>query len=173
MTIMKKIFFLSLLFCLALTYQLQAQGFSYSGFKTGLSVARAPISFDGIQTDTTGQLSVESESSNGKFRTGLQFGVFAGKEFTKTIGVRMELNYTQMGRVDTINYNQRNNYALHYFSFDPMLQLRIKASSPNHFYILAGPSARLLVGSGATGTDEVQALKVRQADLGVNFGLVI
>ncbi|WP_041264135.1 porin family protein [Bernardetia litoralis] len=167
---MKKIFFLSLLFCLALTYQLQAQGFSYSGFKTGLSVARAPISFDGIQTDTTGQLSVESESSNGKFRTGLQFGVFAGKEFTKTIGVRMELNYTQMGRVDTINYNQRNNYALHYFSFDPMLQLRIKASSPNHFYILAGPSARLLVGSGATGTDEVQALKVRQADLGVNFG---
>jgi hypothetical protein len=171
--IMKKTFFpslfLSLLFCLALT-QLQAQGFSYSGFKGGLSVARAPISFDAIQTDTTGQLSVASETSAGKFRTGLQFGVFAGKEFTKTIGIRMELNYTQMGRVDTINYNQRNNYAFHYFSFDPMLQLRVKASSPNHFYILAGPSARLLVANSATGTDEVRPLKIRQTDLGVNLG---
>jgi hypothetical protein len=169
-TIMKKTFFLSLLFCLALTYQLQAQGFSYSGFKGGLSVARAPISFDAIQTDTTGQLSVVSETSNGKFRMGGQFGIFAGKELTKTLGVRMELNYTQMGRVDTINFNQRNNYGLHYFSFDPMLQLRIKPNSPNHFYIIAGPSARLLVGNSASGTNEVQALKVRQTDLGANIG---
>ncbi|WP_375561030.1 porin family protein [Bernardetia sp. OM2101] len=167
---MKKTFFLSLLFCLAFTYQLQAQGFSYSGFKTGLSVARAPISFDAIKTDTTGQLSVESETNNGKFRTGLQFGAFAGKEFTKTIGLRMELNYVQMGRVDTINFNQRQNYGLHYFSFDPMLQLRIKPNSPNHFYIIAGPSARLLVGSGAKGTENVQPLDVRQADLGANLG---
>lgn len=169
-TIMKKTFFLSLLFCLAFTYQLQAQGFSYSGFKGGLSVARAPISFDAIQTDTTGQLSVVSETSNGKFRMGGQFGVFAGKELTKTIGIRMELNYLQMGRVDTINFNQRNNYGLHYFSFDPMLQFRIKPNSINHFYIIAGPSARLLVGSGASGTDEVKALKVRQTDLGANIG---
>lgn len=173
-TIMKKTFFLSLLFCFALyftpNYLLQAQGFSYSGFKGGLSVAQAPISFDKIQTDTTGKLSVVSETNNGKFRVGGQFGVFAGKELTKTIGVRMELNYIQMGRVDTINFNQRQNYGLHYFSFDPMLQFRIKASSPNHFYILVGPSARLLVGSGASGTETVQALDVRQTDLGANFG---
>lgn len=170
MTIMKKIFFLSSLFCLALTYQLQAQGFSYSGFKGGLSIARAPISFDKIETDTTGKLSVVSESNNGKFRVGGQFGVFAGKELTKTIGVRMELNYVQMGRIDTINFNQRNNYGLHYFSFDPMLQFRIKASSPNHFYILAGPSARLLVGNSAKGVEGVKPFDVRQADLGANFG---
>lgn len=169
-TNMKKTFFLSLLFCLAFTYQTQAQGFSYSGFKGGLSVARAPISFDRIQTDTTGQLSVVSEKNNGKFRIGGQFGVFAGKEFTKTIGLRMELNYAQMGRVDTINFNQRNNYGLHYFSFDPMLQIRIAPKSPNHFYITAGPSARLLVGSSASGTESVQPLKVRQADLGANLG---
>jgi hypothetical protein len=169
-TIMKKTFFLSLLFCLALTYQLQAQGFSYSGFKGGLSVARAPISFDAIQTDTTGQLSVVSESSNGKFRPGLQLGVFAGKELTKTMGIRMELNYTQMGRIDTINFNQRQNYALHYFSFDPLLKIRVKASSPNHFYIVAGPSARLLVGSSASGTENVRPLNVRQVDLGANIG---
>ncbi len=168
--IMKKTFFLSLLFCFAFTYQLQAQGFSYSGFKGGLSISRAPLSFDKIETDTTGQLSVLSESTNGKFRTGGQFGVFAGKEFTKSIGLRMELNYVQMGRVDTINFNQRQNYGLHYFSFDPMLQLRIKASSPNHFYILAGPSARLLVGSAASGTENVEPLDVRQVDLGANFG---
>ena len=174
-TTMKKIFFLSLLLCFAFYFtqgfnNLQAQGFSYSGFKGGLSVARAPISFDKIQTDTTGKQSVVSEKNNGKFRIGGQFGVFAGKEFTKTIGLRMELNYVQMGRVDTINYNQRQNYGFHYFSFDPMLQLRIKASSPNHFYILAGPSARLLVGSGASGTENVQAFDVRQTDLGANFG---
>jgi len=166
---MKKTFFLSLLFCFALT-QLQAQGFSYSGFKGGLSVARAPISFDRIQTDTTGQLSVISESNAGKVRVGGQFGLFAGKEFTKTIGLRMELNYVQMGRVDTINFNQRQNYSLHYFSFDPMLQLRIKASSPNHFYIIAGPSARLSIGSAAKGTENVQPLATRQVDLGANFG---
>ncbi len=169
-TNMKKTFFLSLFFCFAFTYQLQAQGFSYAGFKGGLSVARAPISFDAIQTDTSGTLSVESNKSNGKWRMGGQFGVFAGKEFTKTMGLRLELNYVQMGRIDTINYNQRQNYALHYFSFDPMLKFRIKASSLNHFYVTVGPSARLLVGSAASGTENVQPLDVRQVDLGANLG---
>jgi len=167
---MKKTFFLSLLLCLAFTYQLQAQGFSYSGFKGGMSLARVPISFDKIQTDTSGTASVVSETSNGKFRTGLQFGAFAGKELTKNIGIRLELSYVQMGRVDTINFNQRQNYALHYFSFDPMVKFRIKASSQNHFYIVAGPSARLFVGSAASGTEGVQALDVRQIDLGANLG---
>lgn len=173
-TIMTKTFFLALLFCFAFcflqTSTLQAQGFSYSGFKGGLSVARAPISFDKIQTDTSGVSSVVSETSNGKLRMGGQFGFFAGKELTKTLGIRLELNYTQMGRVDTINYNQRNNYGLHYFSFDPMLQLRIAPKSPNHFYILAGPSARLLVGSTASGVEGVKDLDVRQTDLGANLG---
>ncbi|WP_338791416.1 porin family protein [Bernardetia sp. Wsw4-3y2] len=182
---MKKTFFLSLLFCLAITYQLQAQNFSYSGFKTGLSVGRAPISFekvkipevmDIIDIDTIpivpvlNLLEVENEKSNGKFNVGLQFGVFAGKEFTKTIGMRMELNYVQMGRVDTINYNQRQKYSLSYFSFDPMLQLRIAPKSRNHFYILAGPSARLLVGNKASGIEGVAPLDVRQTDLGANLG---
>lgn len=173
-TIMKKTFFLSLLFCFALT-QLQAQGFSYSGFKGGLSVARMPISFETIKTDSLGFLQTESEKSSGKLQVGGQLGVFAGKEFTKTIGLRMELNYVEMGRVDTINFNQRNKYKLHYFSFDPMLQFRIAPKSPNHFYILAGPSARLLIGNQASTVNEFQATtqsiaNVRQTDLGVNFG---
>ncbi|WP_338765441.1 porin family protein [Bernardetia sp. ABR2-2B] len=182
---MKKIFFLSLLFCLASIYQSQAQNFSYAGFKTGLSVARAPISFDRIKIpeievidviDTIplppvlNLLEVENEKSNGKFKMGLQFGVFAGKEFTKNIGIRMELNYIQMGRVDTINFNQRQRYSLNYFSFDPMLQLRIAPKSNNHFYVLAGPSARLLVGSTASGIEGTQPLDVRQTDLGANLG---
>jgi len=81
---MKKTFFLSLLFCFALT-QLQAQGFSYSGFKGGLSVARAPISFDRIQTDTTGQLSVISESNAGKVRVGGQFAFLQEKNLPKRL----------------------------------------------------------------------------------------
>ncbi len=148
-TTMKKSFFLSLLFCLAFTHQLQAQGFSYSGFKAGLSVARVPISFENIQEDSLGLFQVDNETNNGRFKVGTQFGVFAGKEFTKTIGLRLELNYVQMGRVDTINFNQRNKYNLNYFSFDPMLQLRLAPTSPNRFYILAGPSARLLVGTNS------------------------
>lgn len=175
-TIMKKTFFLSLLFCLAFTYQLQAQGFSYSGFKAGLSAARLPISFEGFQEDSLGFYQVDTDKSNGKLQIGTQVGVFAGKEFTKTIGLRMELNYVEMGRVDTINYNQRNKYKLHYFSFDPMLQLRIAPKSNNHFYILAGPSARLLTGTQISTAENIQALNatrietVRQTDLGVNFG---
>ncbi len=140
-TNMKKTFFLSLLFCIAFCFtqnaQIKAQGFSYSGFKGGMSISQMPIAFETTEQDTLGFLQVTDNKSNGRLQTGGQFGVFAGKEFSKTIGVRLELNYIQMGRVDTVNYNQHNRYKLHYFSFDPMLQIRIAPRSPNHFYILA------------------------------------
>ncbi|WP_291725668.1 porin family protein [Bernardetia sp.] len=181
---MKKTFFLSLLFCLALTYQLQAQGFSYSGFKGGLSISRMPMSFETarfVEIDEEDLLQlplleVENTKANGKFQVGGQFGVFAGKEFTKAIGVRMELNYVEMGRVDTINFNQRNKYKLRYFSLDPMLQIRIAPNSRNHFYILAGPSARLLIGNTASTVGNESNImnqriaNIRQTDIGASFG---
>ncbi|ABG59803.1 porin family protein [Cytophaga hutchinsonii] len=111
----------------------------------------------------------------GSFTMSHGFGVMAGINLTKNIGVQAEVNYYQINQ-KYADGNLNRDLTINYFNIPVLLSLNTNKAAPVNLNLVAGPQFGINAGSkfetsGNGNTDSTTAVvALRKGDVGVAYG---